>query len=77
MDTDEQNESNNLVRSGGFDPFDGAVCLQWSEGACVDQILRLFHAQMDGTITPEGKRFISLNVFPHDYICRANKSLVS
>lgn len=59
MDDDESNEYNNLVRSGGFDPFDVAGCRQWSDGVCVDQILRLFHAQMDGTITPEGERFIT------------------
>lgn len=62
---EESNENNNLIRSGGFDPFDGAGCLQRSEGVCVDQIFRLFQAQMDDdNISPEGKRFVSFECFP-------------
>jgi aminopeptidase N len=45
----------NLVRFG--DPLDGVGCLtHWRDGVCVNQVMRLFHAQMDGTITPEEKK---------------------
>jgi hypothetical protein len=63
VDIEESNENNNLIRSGGFDPFDSAGCLQWSEGVCVDKIFRLFQAQMDDNISPEGKRFVSFECF--------------
>ncbi|XP_046636046.1 thyrotropin-releasing hormone-degrading ectoenzyme-like [Daphnia pulicaria] len=54
-DHGEPVDYNDWVRVG--DPLDGVGCLNWSDdGVCVDQVMLLFHAQMDGSITPEEKK---------------------
>ncbi|XP_046447507.1 aminopeptidase N-like isoform X2 [Daphnia pulex] len=54
-DHGEPGDYNDWVRVG--DPLDGVGCLNWSDdGVCVDQVMRLFHAQMGGSITPEEKK---------------------
>ena len=49
----------NFGRSGSSDTLDNVNCINWSEGLCVDYELRLFHAQMDGTITDDEKKYIT------------------
>ncbi len=48
----------NLVRSGEGDALDNTNCVVWSDGLCVDHILRLFHAQMDGTISIDENKYV-------------------
>lgn len=48
----------NLVRSGERDALDNSNCDVWSEGLCVDHVLRLFHAQMDGTISIDENKYV-------------------
>lgn len=57
MEKTESDEYDNLVRLDVSDPLDGIECLNWNDGVCVDQVLRLFRAQMEGTITPGEKRY--------------------
>ncbi len=56
----EGNETtlNNLARSGGSDTLEDIGCLNWSDGLCLDKVFRLFHAQMDDTITVEDNRYM-------------------
>ncbi|KAK4026306.1 hypothetical protein OUZ56_015313 [Daphnia magna] len=54
MDDEHPNEYNNLVRTDGFE---GEGCSSWSDGVCVDQILGMFRAEMDGTITAANKKY--------------------
>lgn len=62
MDKGESDEYHNLIRLDAFDPLDGIDCHNWSDGVCVDQVLRLFRAQMTGTITPGEKRAMFENL---------------
>ncbi|XP_046438917.1 aminopeptidase N-like [Daphnia pulex] len=60
-DHGEPGDHGDWIRFG--DPLDGVGCLNWSDdGVCVDQVMRLFHAQMDGSITPEEKKAMTENL---------------